>query len=41
MKTVTGKSERGLLRSIAKRAKSQGRLKDRQPPAPAPEKVDK
>lgn len=38
MKSVNAKSERGLLRTIARRAKSEGRLKDRQPPAPKPQK---
>lgn len=34
MKSISAKSERGLLRTIARRAKTEGRLKDRQPPAP-------
>lgn len=33
MKSLTAKSERGLLRAIQRRAKAEGKLKDRRPPA--------
>jgi hypothetical protein len=38
MKAANAKSERGLLRTIARRAKAEGRLKDRRPPAPKEQK---
>lgn len=38
MKSVSAKSERGLLRTIARRAKGEGRLKDRTPATAKKEK---
>lgn len=41
MKSLTAKSERGLLRAVQRRAKAEGKLKDRRPATPKTDAEEK